>query len=109
MLQLKRASLCFTFDNQINQIVAYCLQFSFSLQAYFFLCGMLAKPDWTKHWAPWEADPPPCCVARLLVGVSHSAAALCVCVSDGRTATYCVVLVFAFEKAATLSLVVVQQ
>lgn len=46
---------------------------------------------------------------RLSACVSHSAAALCVCVSDSRTATYCVVLVFAFEKAATVSLVFVQR
>lgn len=107
-----RAPLCFTFNNQMNRTVASCLQLSSPLQAYFLLCGVLAKPDWTEIRAPQEAD----CLPdvwlnskRLSACVSHSAAALCVCVSDSRTATYCVVLVFAFEKAATVSLVVVQQ
>lgn len=34
----------------------------------------------------------------------HILLLLCVCISDSRTATYCVVLVFAFEKAATVFL-----
>lgn len=60
----------------------------------------------------WKAEPPFCCVAQLSVLVSVCISFCCcslcfVCISDGRTATYCV-LVFAFEKAATVPVVVQQ-
>lgn len=62
--------------------------------------GLLGRPNCLP--AAWLNS------KRFSACASHSAA-LRVCVSDSRTATYCVVLVFAFEKAATVSLVFVQQ
>lgn len=102
-----QAPFCFTSDKKMKRTVAYCLQFSspsFLKRAYLLLLlllllGVLAKSEWTETRTPQEAEPPPYHVAeskRLSACVSHSAAALCVCVSDSRTATYCVVLVFAF-------------
>lgn len=86
--------LCFTSHNQINNFPSPPL----IPQAYFLFHGALAKPDWTKA---------PCCVAplKMLVSVCFS---FCCCVFWQQNC-HCVVLVFAFEKAATVSLVVVQQ
>lgn len=92
-----------------------CLLFSSLPQAYFLLwsAGQTRLDSWVWVWACWGGSAAsPRCVAPLESSrqrVSHLAAALCVCVPDSRSGTYCVVLVFAFEKAATVSLVVVQQ
>lgn len=100
--------MCFTSDGQMNWAVAYTLAVLFlTFSSTSSSSPSVAKTDWTETWTPREAEPPPSCVARLkpLVSVCyHILLLLCVCISDSRTATYCVVLVFAFEKAATVSL-----
>lgn len=104
---------CFSTSNQMNRAAAYCLQFS-SLKQTSSSSSVERWPNQTglKHGLLGRLNHLPAAwldLKRSSACVSHSAAALCVRLSDSRTATYCVVLVFAFEKAATVSLVVVQQ
>lgn len=111
-----RAPLCFTSDNQMKR--ADSLLFADLFPSFL---KHTSSSSFVECW-PNQTGLKPGLLGRLnhllavwldskclSACVSHSAAALCVCVSDSRTATYCVVLVFAFEKAATVSLVVVQQ
>lgn len=84
-------------------------------QAYLLLrllYGLLAKPDWTETRAPLQAEPPPRCVARLKLLVSVYLILLLLCGFAYLTAELplgVLYLSLPFEKAATVSLVVVQQ
>lgn len=108
-------SCFFTFDNQTKQtwrpVYGSLPFFPSSVLPPLWSAGQTRLDSWV--WGLfWGFSCLPCCVAllkSLRQRVSHSAAALCVCIPDSRFGTYCVVLVFAFEKAATVSLVVVQQ
>lgn len=87
-------------SHEMNRDVTWSLQFSSpQSQAEFHLfCGVPAKPDWNEAWTSQKAEPP------FMLRVYLILLLLCVFgVSHSRTATYCFLPVFAFEKAATVS------
>lgn len=103
LARLHRAS------HEMNGDVTSSLQFSspHSQAEFHLLCGVPAKPAWNEARTSQKAEPP-----FMQCGSTQSACRrvylilllLCVFgVSDSRTATYCFVPVFAFEKAATVS------
>lgn len=105
-----RAPLCFTFSDQMDQTVACSLRLSSPLSSGI-LPPLLSAGQTRLNSGSLGGQ-----TASLPRGSTQNAfqrvhliLLLCVCVSDSRTATYCVVLVFAFEKAATVSLIFVQQ